>query len=136
MDMRGVRQQRLLRSFGLAIVALACVATTTAFADEHGGRGRDGRDGGDRGGNVTTIYRPGAAAARCATPDPSAATVDSVFDQFAAGGGLSLNQAALIGNALYLSADQVQQLSFDQMISMTQCAGVSLDTLANILSGA
>jgi hypothetical protein len=85
---------------------------------------------------VTTIYRPGAAAARCATPDPSAATVDSVFDQFAAGGGLSLNQAALIGNALYLSADQVQQLSFDQMISMTQCAGVSLDTLANILSGA
>src|SRR5947209_10489671 len=126
---------------GLAVVALACVVATPAFADEDGGRRGPGRDGGDRGRTVqvapnTSVYRPGAAAARCATPDPSGATVDSVFDQFNGNGGLSTTQPALTGNALYLSADQVQQLSFDQMIAMTQCAGVSLDTLAGILSGA
>jgi hypothetical protein len=130
----------------MALLALACAST--ALADEHGGRGRvddtrgrDGGDHGDRGREVrvvapNTIYQPRAAAAQCATPDPSAATVGSVFDQFMAGGGLSLDQAALIGNALYLSANEVQQLSFEQLIGMTQCAGVSLDTLANILSGA
>ena len=144
--------RRIGVTVGLALLALACAAPT-ALADEHGGRGRDGdnrgrgRDGGDhgdRGREVQivapnapgVIYQPRAAAPRCATPDPSAATVDSVFDQFLAEGGLSLNQAALIGNALYLSANEVQQLSFEQLIGMTQCAGVSLDTLASILSGA
>jgi hypothetical protein len=135
----------------MAMLALAS-ASGVAFADDHGGRGRDGgrdRDDDDREERgrpvrivvapnppVQTIYQPRAAAPQCATPDPSVATVDSVFGQFVADGGLSLNQAALIGNALYLSANEVQELSFDQMIAMTQCAGVSLDTLAMILSGA
>ena len=139
-------------AFGLALVAFS-LATTT-FADEHGGRGgggdnrgRDGGDHGDRGDRgrqvqvvvpnaPNVIYQPRAAAPQCTTPDPSAATIDSVFNQFLSDGGLSVNQAALIGNALYLSANEVQQLSFEQIIAMTQCAGVSLDTLASILSGA
>ena len=146
---RPSRWARIGMAVGLAVLALAC-ATSVAFADEHGGRGRDGdrgRDGGDdddRGREVRVvspapapnIYNPRAAAPQCATPDPSIATIDSVFGQFMAGGGLSLDQAALIGNALYLSANEVQQLSFQQLISVTQCAGVSLDTLASILSGA
>jgi hypothetical protein len=145
--------RRIGVTLALALLALACAAPS-AFADAHGGRdrgdgdnrgpGRDGGDHGDRGRAVrvvvpnapNVIYQPRAAAPQCATPDPSAATVDSVFDQFLAGGGLSVNQAALIGNALYLSANEVQQLSFEQLIGMTQCAGVSLDTLAGILSGA
>jgi hypothetical protein len=141
--------RRIGVTLGLALLALACAAPT-ALADEHGGRGRDGDNRGpgrgddDRGRQVrvvapnapNVIYQPRAAAPQCASPDPSAATVDSVFDQFLSGGGLSVNQAALIGNALYLSANEVQQLSFQQLIGMTQCAGVSLDTLASILSGA
>ena len=151
--MAGIFARRLGLALGLTLLALACASS--ALADEHGGRGRDGdnrgpgRDGGDHGDRgrevriqpvvpnaPNVIYQPRAAAPSCATPDPSVATVDSVFDQFLAGGGLSLNQAALIGNALYLSANEVQHLSFEQLIGMTQCAGVSLDTLANILSGA
>lgn len=149
--MAGIFARRLGLALGLTLLALACAST--ALADEHGGRGRDGdnrgpgRDGGDHGDRgrevqivvpnaPNVIYQPRAAAPRCATPDPSAATIDSVFNQFLSEGGLSLNQAALIGNALYLSANEVQQLSFEQLIGMTQCAGVSLDTLANILSGA
>jgi hypothetical protein len=142
--------RRIGVTLGLGLLALACAAPS-AFADEHGGRGRGegdnrgpGRGDDDRGRQVrvvvpsapSVIYQPRAAAPQCATPDPSAATIDSVFNQFLSGGGLSLNQAALIGNALYLSANEVQELSFEQMISMTQCAGVSLDTLSSILSGA
>jgi hypothetical protein len=142
--------RRLGLTLGLALLALAC-ATATAFADEHSGRGRDGGGRGrDRDRDdvrevrvvvpdapaLNVVYQPRAAAPQCATPDPSLATVDSIFNQFMANGGLSLTQAALIGNALYLSADEVQELAFDQLIGITQCAGVSLDTLASILSGA
>ena len=80
--------------------------------------------------------RPATRAPRCARVDPSVATVESVFGPFSAQGGLSLTQAALVGNALYLSAGEVQELPLDQLISITQCAGVALDTLASILSGA
>jgi hypothetical protein len=158
--MSGKFARRIGLSLGLGLLALSCISSGVAFADDHGGRDRDGgnrgRDGGDRGrdrdrddarevrvvapnNNVVTIVPRAPAPApapQCARVDPSAATVDSIFNQFAAGGGLSLTQAALIGNALYLSADEVQELSFDQLINMTQCAGVSLDTLASILSGA
>jgi hypothetical protein len=148
--------RRIGLTCGLALLALSCVSSSVAFADDHsgpgrdgGGRGRDGGDHGDRGDRgrddqrevrvvapnnaVVTVRAP---QPRCASVDPSAATIDTIFNQFLAnGGGLSLTQAALIGNALYLSADEVQELSFDQLIAMSQCAGVSLDTLSSILSG-
>jgi hypothetical protein len=128
-----------------ALLALLCLGGVAFADDDHGGRGRerDRDDEHERGGGVTTTlvqpYQPSRAAVSgpvCARLDPSVATVQSVLDQMNAQGGLSLNQAALIGNALYLSAGEVQAMPFEQVISVSMCAGVALDTLAGILSGA
>ena len=112
-----------------ALLELGLLGSSPALAhDDHHRHGGDGdREGG-------TYSQRGAP--RCTTPAASDATVESVFGQFDTEGGLTFNQAGRIGLALYLSAPQVQQFSFDQLIAITQCAGVSLDTLASILADA